>query len=529
MKFDIDERLAQRINLAEFENEIELKCWDKLANLSWRPFKEAREFARGLGLKGQAEWAEYSKGHLPLLGTRPPDIPAAPHLTYAEEGWAGLGDWLGTGTLATRLRKYRSFQKARAFARKLNLKNSTEWKVFCKGEMPYLGQLPADIPTSPFGTYKNKGWAGFGDWLGTGNIAPSQREILPFSEARAFARGLNLRSLYEWKNYCATNPREDLPIYANEAYANKGWIGWGDWLGTEELCRRLLKYRSFDLARKFARDLHLKNQREWREFCDGKLENKGSLPADIPTYPATTYSGYGWSGWGDWLGNGNVASQLREYLPFKKAQSFVISLNLKSASEWHKYCQDQIVKKKFLQLGIPANPKQTYAKDGWKGFSDWLGTGTIATNSRTYRSFREAKEFARSLMLKGQSEWIDFCKGDLDHIESLPPDIPACPSRTYKNKGWAGYGDWLGTGNIAYFLRQYRSFSEARAFARELKLKSCKEWRTYCKGEMPHLGKLPVDIPSKPDNTYANKGWMGYGDWLGNARTRVAKSPKPKS
>jgi len=77
----------------------------------------------------------------------------------------------------------------------------------------------------------------------------------------------------------------------------------------------------------------------------------------------------------------------------------------------------------------------------------------------------------------------------------------------------AGGGDWLGTGTIASFLRQYRSFDEARTFARNLGLKSQKEWKDYCRS-----GEKPDDIPSKPDNGYADQGWAGMGDWLGYVR-----------
>jgi hypothetical protein len=55
----------------------------------WRPFEEAREFVRGLGLKGWQEWKTYSKS-----GQRPDDIPGQPDKVYKGE-WLGMGDWLG--------------------------------------------------------------------------------------------------------------------------------------------------------------------------------------------------------------------------------------------------------------------------------------------------------------------------------------------------------------------------------------------------------------------------------------------------
>ena len=38
------ERFTKRINLAQFTRDIDLKCWDRLAKLSWCPFEEARDF-----------------------------------------------------------------------------------------------------------------------------------------------------------------------------------------------------------------------------------------------------------------------------------------------------------------------------------------------------------------------------------------------------------------------------------------------------------------------------------------------------
>ena len=75
-------------------------------------------------------------------------------------------------------------------------------------------------------------------------------------------------------------------------------------------------------------------------------------------------------------------------------------------------------------------------------------------------------------------------------------------------------GDWLGTGTIASYLREYRSFKEARAFARSLSLKSGAEWRDYCRS-----GKKPTDIPDHPRPNICRRGWAGLGDWLGYERS----------
>ena len=130
--FDIDERVAKKIDLDQFIRDIDLKCWHRLAKLSWRPFEEAREFVRGLRLKSAAEWYSFCKGTMLSKGELPIDIPVAAHSIYSKSGWEGMGDWLGTGNIAPRFHKYRDFKKARLFARSLKLKSGSEWLSFCR-------------------------------------------------------------------------------------------------------------------------------------------------------------------------------------------------------------------------------------------------------------------------------------------------------------------------------------------------------------------------------------------------------------
>ena len=147
------------------------------------PFLEARAFARGLGLKSQTEWYAFCKGEMQHVGRLHASIPTNARSVYENRGWQSVGDWLGTGTVANQFKKYRPFPEARAFARGLKLKTRAEWRAFCRGEMPRLGRLPADIPMLAERTYATKGWKGMGDWLGTGAIAPICRKFRPFAEA----------------------------------------------------------------------------------------------------------------------------------------------------------------------------------------------------------------------------------------------------------------------------------------------------------------------------------------------------------
>jgi predicted helicase len=68
--FDIDEKLAKRINVEDFARDIDLKCWDRLAKLSWRPFEEARAYVRSLNLKSTNEWNQFCGSSLFSVGGR---------------------------------------------------------------------------------------------------------------------------------------------------------------------------------------------------------------------------------------------------------------------------------------------------------------------------------------------------------------------------------------------------------------------------------------------------------------------------
>ena len=315
----------------------------------------------------------------------------------------------------------------------------------------------------------------------------------------------------------------DIPAGAFRTYADKGWKGMGDWLGTGTIAPRLRKFRPFLEARAFARKLKLKSGDEWRAFTQGRMPQLGRLPVDIPVNPNQTYADKGWKSMGDWLGTGNIGPGLKEYRPFREARAFASKLKLKSNIEWRIYCAGKMLRNGRLPEDIPSNPNLTYARKGWEGWGDWLGTGNIANSLKEYRSFRDARAYVHKLKLKSWVEWIAFTKGKMPELGQLPTDIPAVPYQTYADKGWKGMGDWLGTGNIANFLKKYRSFYEARAFARKLKLKKRDEWVAFSQGCMPKMGRLPADIPAAPQQTFANKGWKGYGDWLGTGRTRRAK------
>ncbi len=162
------------------------------------------------------------------------------------------------------------------------------------------GGKPDDIPAHPNQTYKAE-WRGLGDWLGTGAVAPRDRQYRSFQAARAFVRSKGLTNQAEWRAFCRSGDKpDDIPAAPPKVYKAE-WRGTGDWLGTGAVATRDRQYRSFQAARAFVRNKELTNQAEWFRFC-----HSGEKPDDIPATPNVIYKAE-WRGFGDWLGTGAVA------------------------------------------------------------------------------------------------------------------------------------------------------------------------------------------------------------------------------
>ena len=396
----------------------------------------------------------------------------------------------------------------------------------------------------------------------------SKFQWMPFEEAREFVRGLRFNNVNEWNSYTkSVNKLYNIPNHPIDVYKNKGWVSFGDWLGTNRIANINKEFLNFEDARKYVWNLGFKSVQEWNKYRlnpnflvdmptnpnvvyknkgwiswndwlgtkkgfngeylsyeDAKLYIKkfnlksqtewkafvksNNKPHNIPSNPNSVYLNSGWKGFGDWLGTGIIANFNRKYRNFNEAREFIQSLNLKNSVEWENY-RKSINK----PMDIPSNPNITYKDSGWKGIKDWLGTGRIQTQLLIYRDFQDAKFFVHSLKINGQKEWNEYCKSGVK-----PSDIPANPHNTYLNKGWKNYGDWLGTGFISNKNKEFLNFQEAKKYAISLNLTSAKQWKEFCKSR-----KKPNNIPANPDTTYKNNGWISYGDWLGTGNIQASK------
>ncbi len=412
---------------------------------------------------------------------------------------------------------WQPFEEARNFIQSLKLKSSKEWLDFAHSD-----QRPKDIPSNPNMVYSKHGWEGIGDWLGYSEKKEK------FEVAREYVRSLGLKNRAAWIKYADSGEKPfKIPSNPQKAYLNSGWKNMADWLGSSEarISKRFGEFITFEEAKNFVQKLGLKSANEWKEYCKGNMPALPAKPEDIPTQPNQKYSRSGWISMNDFLGVGFS----NKWRTFDDARRYIKNLQLKNIEEWKLYRKGELPEKGILPLNIPKDPEYRYKNNGYISLAHWIGLTDDERKYTEYRSFEEARDFIRSLNLKGQIEWREYCKGNMSHLPSRPKDIPTDPARVYSNE-WKGFGDWVGTGRIREFgdnAEQWRSYEDAKTFIHTLELKGHDEWKKYLEGEFKNKSPLPLDIPRSPQFVYKDKGWKGIGDWLSAKGGRIKNRANP--
>jgi hypothetical protein len=78
-----------------------------------------------------------------------------------------------------------------------------------------------------------------------------------FSDAKNFVHSRIQKSQREWKEFCRSGKKpEDIPYNPDQHYKDRGWISWGDWLGTDRIATYNKQYRPFNEPREYVRSLN---------------------------------------------------------------------------------------------------------------------------------------------------------------------------------------------------------------------------------------------------------------------------------
>jgi hypothetical protein len=202
--------------------------------------------------------------------------------------------------------EYRSFDSAREFCKALKLKNKDEWTRYAKGEMPHKALKPKDIPSRVDKIYKEQGWEGFDDFLGSKNTKDLKKNFRSFEKARALVRNLRLASEDEWKEYIEGKLEDkpklpaDIPPNPEEIYQGKGWLNMSDFL-SDHYQPEIVQIMIFEEARTFVHSLKLNSMQEWESYRNDNKNGLPECPEGIPVWPPHAYKDTGWVSWSDWL------------------------------------------------------------------------------------------------------------------------------------------------------------------------------------------------------------------------------------
>lgn len=214
-------------------------------------------------------------------------------------------------------------------------------------------------------------------------------------------------------------------------------------------------------------------------------------PSKMPSCPRKSYRSQ-WQGYYHFCGR-------KAFMDFKDAREFVLALKLETCEDWVEWSSSG-----DRPINIPSCPRNVYKNKGWDGWRDWLGP------YEKWLSYEDAKEVVQGLGLHhhhAYRRW--FIDNDVKTWDYAGKRLPHQPKHTYKDC-WVSWSDFLFNEKFGFL-----SYGEAREYVHTLGIESHSEWLEYAQG-----GTKPKDIPSNPYETYADKGWVNWMDWLGYKQQR---------
>lgn len=192
------------------------------------------------------------------------------------------------------------------------------------------------------------------------------------------------------------------------------------------------KYISYTELKEYVRQNNILSKQQYINYVSKIyiIDDK-----NIPYNPSTFYPKNVWEGWSIFLRNEiykkNYNGTYYNYIDCKEA---VKKYNFLSKNDFLKRIRDVIKE----DIRIPYSPSTIYKKE-WKGWIDFLDTENVDNNKIIYLDFEQAREFARSLKFKLSLQWRNLATDVL-----LRHSVPKKPERTYRNKGWIDWYDFLG-------------------------------------------------------------------------------------
>lgn len=534
--------------------------------------------ASGLKLKSEAHYRECATN-----GSLPPELPKYPYEKFRNKGWISWGDFLGTGYIAASKRSYVGYEEAKRIIAGAIPRPRTraEYEAAIRS-----GILPGSLPLNAPLIYKNSGWKGVGDYLGTGRIATQDQKFMSYGECKQVIQAMKTRptSQKEWQDMAkggllpAGVPHDPVGTYPKEFEGYPTFLGFhrlasisrpelriraeleailGDgqvqrwergssaireidlWIPAYEfgieydgvtwhLGKEMRDRRKNELARQLGISIfRIREQdpirKRFLETIDAKLDIKYDIgtslhaaivdlfrlisdtKTDIPSEIRQSLREYSFSN--DFVNQKRylelVSSMDDRFMSYEEAKTFLSQLSERPENQAQ---YRELMSRGAIGPRIPKDPYAYYKESGWISWGDFLGTKAVASFNKKFLTLNEARQIISALPdpPKNHREYLRM----IDEGR-LTDQLPRDPYNTYKkDSDWKGMPDLLGQRN----RQAYVGYEQAKKLISEMDypIQSQSQYRALSK-----QGLLPEGLPGGPQGVYADKGWVSWYDFLG--------------
>jgi len=155
-------------------------------------------------------------------------LPSSPSVHYKDKGWISSFDFFGKEK-----KEYPSYEKAIIIVQNEGVKSSHDYKT----SFNKLG-----LPAHPYTYYKDKGWTDWYDFLGM-----TKASYPSYEKAKEIVQKEGIKSVGDYLMSCK---KLGLPSSPLNAYKDKGWVDWYDFLGKSR--RDSLNERKYKILTKLS-------------------------------------------------------------------------------------------------------------------------------------------------------------------------------------------------------------------------------------------------------------------------------------
>ncbi|MBT7652242.1 MAG: hypothetical protein HN563_02900 [Flavobacteriales bacterium] len=185
-------------------------------------YEEAKKFIKKFKIQSSRDYVKFTQTTDSVI-----NLPGVPYRVYKNEGWINWKEYLGYQKRKSSRKEYASLHDAKKILYPLNLQSSKEYMNLLRDDVDF--KKTYQLTTKPTRVYKDSGWKGFQDYLGYIRIS----KFVSYEDCKTYAIELGVKKSREWYENKKSRPK-NIPSDPPNAYKNKGWKGWSDFLGKDD-------------------------------------------------------------------------------------------------------------------------------------------------------------------------------------------------------------------------------------------------------------------------------------------------------